>query len=79
MTVFDHDDDRRRYLLFLSEETVCFGVKILARRLMPNHVCCIATPKNETAAAMEKPAGISGFARMTPLFACVPYPQLCRF
>lgn len=51
MTVFQDDDDRRRYLLFLKEETERFGVEIQAWCLMTNHVHFIATPDSETALA----------------------------
>jgi putative transposase len=51
MTVFHDDDDRRRYLLFLKEETERFGVKILAWCLMTNHVHFIAVPDSETSLA----------------------------
>jgi putative transposase len=51
MKVFQDDDDRRRYLLFLKEETERFGVEIYAWCLMTNHVHFIAIPNSETALA----------------------------
>ncbi len=51
MKVFQDDDDRRRYLLFLKEETERFGVEIYAWCLMTNHVHFVAVPGSETALA----------------------------
>jgi putative transposase len=51
ISVFHTDDDRHRYLEFLSEEISRFGVNILAWRLMTNHVHFIAVPHSETALA----------------------------
>ena len=51
ITVFHSDNDRHRYLEFLSEENDRFGVNILAWCLMTNHVHFIAVPDSETALA----------------------------
>jgi putative transposase len=51
ISVFHADDDRRRYLEFLSEEIDRFGVNILAWCLMTNHVHFIAVPIHETGLA----------------------------
>ena len=51
ITVFHTDNDRHRYLEFLSVEIDRFGVNILAWCLMTNHVHIIAVPHSETALA----------------------------
>lgn len=51
MDVFNSDEDRQAYLLFLSEEANRFGLDILAWCLMTNHVHFIAIPHNETSLA----------------------------
>jgi len=51
ITVFHTDNDRHRYLEFLSIESDRFGVNILAWCLMTNHVHFIAVPHSETALA----------------------------
>jgi len=51
MDVFNSDEDRQAYLLFLSEEANRFGLDILAWCLMTNHVHFIAVPHNETSLA----------------------------
>ncbi|NTV42523.1 MAG: transposase, partial [Syntrophobacteraceae bacterium] len=51
ITVFHTDNDRHRYLEFLSSEIDRFGVNILAWCLMTNHVHFIAVPHSETALA----------------------------
>jgi len=51
MTVFNNDDDRRRYIALLAEQCQRFRVEILAWCLMTNHVHFIATPHQETALA----------------------------
>ena len=49
--VFNSDEDRLDYLLFLSEEANRFGLDILAWCLMTNHVHFIAVPHDETSLA----------------------------
>jgi putative transposase len=51
MDVFNSDEDRQAYLLFLSEEANRFGLDILAWCLMTNHVHFIAVAHNETSLA----------------------------
>jgi putative transposase len=51
ITVFHTNNDRHRYLEFLSIENDRFGVDILAWCLMTNHVHFIAVPHSETALA----------------------------
>jgi len=48
MDVFNSDEDRQGYLLFLSKEANRFGLDILAWRLMTNHIHFIAVPHNKT-------------------------------
>ena len=51
LTVFNNDEDRRRYINFLAEESRRFEVEILAWCLMTNHVHFIATPHQEKSLA----------------------------
>lgn len=51
LTVFHNDEDRRRYINFLAEESGRFGVEILAWCLMTNHVHFIAIPYQEKSLA----------------------------
>jgi putative transposase len=51
MDVFNSDEDRQAYLLFLSEEANRFGLNILAWCLMTNHVHFIVVPYKETSLA----------------------------
>ena len=51
MDVFNSNEDRQAYLLFMSEEASRFGLDILAWCLMTNHVHFIAVPHKDTSLA----------------------------
>jgi putative transposase len=51
MDIFESEEDRRAYLLFLSEEADRNGLDILAWCLMTNHVHFVAVPYSETSLA----------------------------
>jgi len=51
MDVFFCDEDRRRYLRELAEQSRRFGVRYLAWCLMSNHVHLIAVPETQTSLA----------------------------
>lgn len=61
---FHSDDDRRQYLLFLSEEATRYGVDILAWCLMTNHVHFIAIPHHETSLSRGFGEGHRRYTRM---------------
>lgn len=64
MDVFHSDEDRRQYLLFLSEEATRYGVDILAWCLMTNHVHFIAIPHHETSLSRGFGEGHRRYTRM---------------
>lgn len=51
MSIFRGDEDHRKYLPFMAEETERFGVEILSWCLMTNHVHFIAVPQQEKSLA----------------------------
>jgi putative transposase len=64
MAIFGDDEDRRRYLAFMREETERFGVEILSWCLMTNHVHFIAVPSTEDGLAKAIGHAHKAYTRM---------------
>ncbi|MCK4546131.1 MAG: hypothetical protein KAW17_01705 [Candidatus Eisenbacteria sp.] len=57
MAIFGDDEDRRRYLAFIREETERFGVEVLSWCLMTNHVSWWRSSPVETS-RKARPGGL---------------------
>ena len=82
--VFDDDNDRRRYLVWVEEYSRKYNLSIIAYCLMPNHVHFIVIPTDEASVARtfntahmrysqyrNKKIGASGHLWQGRFFSCV--------